>query len=143
MTTINRSALVQYSADQMFDLVNDIDNYPMFMRGCKSARVISRTEDELIGELVLAKAGIEQTLITRNKLTPGRRMDMQLEQGAFRRFEGRWEFEPLSETACKVTLKMNFELSSSILDFALEKFFKSSADNLVEALVKRAGEVYG
>ena len=143
MTRIDRSALVQFSAEQMYELVNDIENYPQFMQGCTAARVISVTEEELVGELTLSKAGIRQTLVTRNALVPGREMSMELLEGAFTNFSATWRFNPLTEEACKVTLEMEFEFGGGLVDFAMEKLFSSSANNLVDALVQRARHVYG
>ncbi len=142
MATINRSALVEYSAQQMFDLVNDIEKYPLFMQGCRSASVISRSEDELIGELCLAKAGISQRFTTRNRLQAPHQIDMQLVKGNFSNFHARWTFDALSDTACKMSLQMEFEFKYGLVDFAAEKLFSSSANNQVDALVKRAHQVY-
>jgi len=143
MTRIDRSALVQFSAEQMYELVNDIENYPQFMQGCTAARVISVTEEELVGELTLSKAGIRQTLVTRNALVPGREMSMELLEGAFTNFSATWRFNPLTEEACKVTLEMEFEFAGGLMDFAMERLFSSSANSLVDALVQRARHVYG
>lgn len=143
MTHINRSALVNYSAEQMFALVNDIESYPQFMQGCVAAKVISRSEQEVVGQLTLARAGFRQTITTRNRLVPGREMQMELIEGAFRNFNATWHFEPLTESACKVSLNMSFAFSMGLMDFAMEKLFSSSANNLVDALVKRAHAVYG
>jgi len=142
MSRIDRSALVNFSAEQMFDLVNDIESYPHFMQGCTSARVISANEEELIGELTLSKAGIKQTLTTRNVLVPGREMSMELLEGAFTDFSATWRFNPLTETACKVSLEMEFEFAGGLIEFAMEKLFSSSANSLVDSLVRRAHFVY-
>lgn len=143
MTRIDRSALVNYSAEQMFELVNDIESYPQFMQGCTSARVISVGTGELVGELTLSKAGIRQTFVTRNTLMHGREMNMQLVAGAFREFSATWRFNPLTDTACRVSLEMEFEFSNGLVDFAMERLFSSSASGLVDALVQRAHLVYG
>jgi len=143
MVAIQRSALVTYSAEQMFDLVNDIENYPAFMQGCKSASIISRTETELVGELCLAKAGISHRFTTRNTLTRPALIEMQLVEGNFSRFHANWTFAPLTDYACKVTLTMEFEFKTGLVAFAAEKLFSSSANNLVDALVARAQTVYG
>ena len=49
----------------------------------------------------------------------------------------------MSDTACKVSLEMEFEFTGGLLDKAMERLFQSSANNLVDALVKRAHRVYG
>ena len=143
MTSLNRSAIVNFSAQQMYDLVNDIASYPHFMQGCQAARVIEEGADEMVGELTLAKGGISQRLTTRNRLVAGRRIEMQLVEGAFSQFKACWEFTALTKEACKISLQMEFEFDSGIMEFALQKLFSSSANNLVDAVVKRAKVIYG
>lgn len=143
MTSIHRSALVEYSDQQMFDLVNDIAHYPEFMQGCVSARVLSQSESELVGELRLAKAGISQQFTTKNILHRPERIDMSLVEGNFTQFKSQWSFDALTASACKISLSMEFEFKSGLMGFAAEKLFSSSANNLVDAIVQRAHEVYG
>ncbi len=143
MTRIDRSALVMHSAQQMYELVNDIEHYPQFMQGCQKARVISRTEEEVVGELTLGAAGFSHTFTTRNRLLPATEMQMHLVEGPFKHFGASWHFKALAPGACKVSLQMEFDLAGGIVGMAMEKLFNHSANNLVEALVKRADEVYG
>jgi len=142
MHEIQRSALVPYSAEEMFDLVNDIESYPQFMRGCTEARIISQSEDEMVGELCLSKAGIKQRFTTRNCLQRPRQIKMNLVEGDFSRFNARWEFEELTDTACRIKFFMAFEFESRLLGFAAEKLFAGTASDLVDSLVKRAREVH-
>ena len=143
MTSIHRSALVEYSDQQMFDLVNAIAHYPEFMHGCASARVISQSSTELVGELCLSKAGISQQFTTRNQLFRPQRIEMNLVEGPFKSFSSQWTFTALTDSACKVALEMEFEFTSGLMDFAMEKLFSSSANHQVDAIVQRAHEVYG
>ncbi|MEX0617956.1 MAG: type II toxin-antitoxin system RatA family toxin [Pseudohongiellaceae bacterium] len=143
MTRIDRSALVSFSAAQMYDLVNDIESYPEFMHGCVAASVISRDGNELVGSLTLSKAGLKHTFTTRNKLVRNREMSMELVEGAFRHFNACWRFKPLTETACKVTLEMDFAFVGGVMDFALEKLFRGTANALVDEVVERAQVIYG
>ena len=141
-TRIDRSALVMFSAQQMYNLVNDIDSYPQFMQGCQQARVISRSEDEVVGELTLGKAGLKYSFTTCNALVPGESMSMNLVEGPFKSFSAAWRFVPLGENACKVMLEMEFDFTGGMVGFALEKLFNHSANNLVDSLVNRAQLVY-
>ena len=143
MASIYRSALVEYSSEQMFDLVNDFEKYPGYMQGCKEATVIEQRENELIGKLVLKKAGIKQEFTTRYRLNRPHSIDMELVEGKFKHFSSRWTFEPLAQNACKVSLNMEFEFDLSLVDFAAEKLLSASANSLVDSLVSRAKQVYG
>jgi ribosome-associated toxin RatA of RatAB toxin-antitoxin module len=143
MITIDRSALVPFSAQQMYALVDDIAQYPQFMHGCIAAQEVSRTADELVGKLTLGKLGVRYSFTTSNLLVPGERMDMRLLEGPFRSFSATWHFKELAPQACKVSLQMNFEWSGSLLGAAMEKLFQHSANTLVDELVNRAHKIYG
>jgi ribosome-associated toxin RatA of RatAB toxin-antitoxin module len=143
MITIDRSALVPYSAAQMYALVDDISQYPQFMHGCIAAEEVSRTPEELIGKLTLGKAGLRYSFTTRNQLVPDERMDMSLLEGPFRSFSAAWHFKALTPHACKVSLLMKFDWSGGLLGAAMEKLFQHSANSLVDELVNRAHKIYG
>jgi len=140
---IERSALVNHSAAELFDLVNDIEAYPSFMPGCRGARVIEKSDEELVGELQLGATGVEQRFTTRNALERPNRISMSLLEGDFREFSAEWKFVPLSDQACKISLSMNFEFSRAFLDLAAGTLFSSMANAQVDAIVKRAAVVYG
>ena len=142
MQQIQRSALVNHSAEQMFDLVNDIEAYPRFMPGCRSARVLEATEGELVGELQLGAAGVEQRLTTRNALERPHKIAMKLIEGDFTEFSAAWRFEALSEDASKVSLEMRFAFSRALLNVAASSLFSTIANAQVDAVVKRADTIY-
>lgn len=143
MTTITRSALVMYTAEQMFELVNDVRRYPEFLEGCKKTEVISEGDDFIEARLTIAKAGFNQSFSTHNRLVRPEKMEMELIDGPFTRFYGVWHFHKLSDKACKVSLDMEFEVSGKISGVALGVVFKQVANMMVDAFVKRAKVVYG
>ncbi len=143
MSSIHRSALVPYSAQAMYDLVNDIGSYPQFMQGCIGADVLSRSQHEVLARLHLGNAGFKTAFTTRNRLDPPVSVIMTLEEGPFTHFEASWEITPLAENACKVGLNMDFEFSGGLVDLVLEKLFNASANSLVDALCQRADKLYG
>lgn len=142
MVAIARSALVEYSAQQMFSLVNDIEAYPHFMSGCLAAEVIEQNEKFVEARLTLGKSGFQQSFITRNELHPPSMMVMRFVEGPFKSFEGRWQFQELTASACKVSLDLEFEFSSPILAMTVGKWFEETAGQQVDALCRRADEVY-
>lgn len=143
MPTVNRSALVRHTNQAMFDLVNDFERYPEFLPGCRRARLLEYDESHLVGELTLAKAGVEQSFTTRNELYAPDRIELSLVSGPFKRLQGQWLFTPMGETTCKVSLEMNFEFSNRLLGLAFGRLFSQVAGQLVSSFAKRADEVYG
>lgn len=143
MSRISRSALVMHSAKEMFELVNDCESYPKFLPGCSDARLIERKDDYLIGELELAKAGMTYRFTTRNELYDPERIDLSLVEGPFKKLEGHWHFQPLSDQACKVSFELEFEIAGKVVSKALTPLFAKMAASQVDAFVRRADEVYG
>lgn len=142
MAKVEKTALVPFAASAMFDLVNDVPDYPAFLPWCRSARILSDSDEMRCGELEVARAGIRQTFATCNRLHYPEKIELQLKEGPFKRLDGYWLFTPLSETACKVTLHIEFEFSGKLIDAAFGAVFQQIANTLVDAFTKRAAEIY-
>jgi ribosome-associated toxin RatA of RatAB toxin-antitoxin module len=143
LTTIKRSALVMYSAEQMFDLVNDVASYPLYMEGCVGAEVLESSDDIMVARLDLKKGAVGHSFTTSNTLYRPERIAMHLHEGPFRKLSGEWSFKALTESACKVMLDLEFEFNSLSVGLASGSLFSSVANNLVDSLSRRAQEVYG
>lgn len=143
MARIERSALVEYSPQQMFDLVNDIESYPQFVPGCVGAQTLERSDTHKVARLNISKAGITKSFTTRNSLQPPEVMGMELVDGPFKRLGGGWRFMPLGEHACKVVFELEFEFSNRLLAMAFGKIFEEVTSRMVDAFVTRAEQVYG
>lgn len=142
MPQISRSALVPYSARQMYQLVNDVAAYPNFLPGCTGSRVLASGPDSMTAAVDVSKAGISKTFTTRNTLSESSSIHMQLVDGPFRKLMGGWKFTPLSEDACKVELHLDFEFTNKLVELAFGKVFKELAGSMVQAFTHRAREVY-
>lgn len=142
-TRIQRSAQVPFSASRMFDLVADIESYPRFLPWCRGARVVPQGDGEVEATLEIAKGPLRKSFTTRNRLHPGRRIDLQLVQGPFRHLEGHWLFEDLGEAGSKVSLELEFDVGGALLRRTLGPVFSEIANTLVDAFCRRARSVYG
>jgi len=143
MNSLKRSAIVAYSARQMFELVNNIEDYPRFLPWCHSTEIISRTDTEIVATLEINWKGMRKKFTTRNTLNPYDRMDMNLVTGPLKHMEGIWNFQALNDKACKVLLDLEFEFTGSFIDRLFEPVFQHIANSLVDAFCKRAVELYG
>ena len=143
MPSIQRNALVAYSASQMYDLVNDVDMYESFLPGCIKSDVLESSDTHMLASLVLSKAGVKQTLTTSNTLTKDSAIEMDLSEGPFKSLSGGWRFTPLSDDACKIELNLDFVFSSKLMEIAFGKIFNALANNMVNAFSQRAKQVYG
>ncbi len=142
MAKIEKSALVPFSAQQMFDLVADVERYKEFLPGCSDSQLVSSTETEVCGRIEVSRLGITQAFSTCNAIDPPHRMEIALREGPFKRLHGEWRFTQLRDDACKVSLTMEFEFSGRLINAAFGKVFHQIANSLVASFVARASEVY-
>jgi ribosome-associated toxin RatA of RatAB toxin-antitoxin module len=143
LNKVQRSALVMHSDQSMFDLVNDVANYPLFMDGCQETEVFEKTDSLMVARLDLKKGGVKTSFMTRNRLTQPSSIEMALEDGPFKNLKGLWTFKALTADACKVSLDLEFEFNNMAMGFAASQLFSSMANNLVDSLCRRADVVYG
>jgi coenzyme Q-binding protein COQ10 len=143
MTTIHRSAIVPYSAHQMFELVADIPSYPKFLPWCGGARINSTQGDEVIAAIDIAYSGVHRTFSTRNLLQRDKMMEIQLLEGPFSYLQGFWQFKSLDEQSCKISLDLEFDVANRIVGLALTPVFSNIANQLVDRFHRRAMELYG
>ena len=143
MTEIQRSALLPYPASKLFELVNDIEAYPQYMDGCVAASVLRHEGDLMEAQLELARGGISQRFSTRNRLVAGESIALELIEGPFETFNGRWDFRALGEDACKVSLRLEFVVNNALIGAAAAKLFDRVTGDLVDAVSRRATHLYG
>jgi ribosome-associated toxin RatA of RatAB toxin-antitoxin module len=138
MREVKRSALIAETPARMYQLINDIEQYPQFVPGCLAARIESRKELEVVATLDIRKGPLHAQFTTRNLLEPDRRVLMQLVRGPFRVLEGLWTLNPLGELGCRVELEMRFEFSNRVAGALFEPLFEGTAASLVDAFVRCA-----
>jgi ribosome-associated toxin RatA of RatAB toxin-antitoxin module len=146
MKTVQKSVLIWYSAEQMFKLVTQVDQYPQFLPWCDRASVLERHDDGMTAEVGISFAGIRQSFVTRNRHVLNREVHMQLVKGPFSQLQGDWSFSEVgdgSQNACKVELQLRYGFNSMALAAVVGPVFDRIAGSLVDAFVKRAEQVYG
>ncbi|MEN8107060.1 MAG: type II toxin-antitoxin system RatA family toxin [Pseudomonadota bacterium] len=143
MEKINRSALLPYTPQEMFVLVSDIESYPDFLPWCTGTRVLSREYDEVRARIDFSVSGMTRSFTTRNRHQVNKMIEIQLVEGLFSRLTGCWQFEPLGEEGCKISLFLEYDFSSRMLGMVIGPVFSQIANTLVDSFQKRAIEVYG
>jgi ribosome-associated toxin RatA of RatAB toxin-antitoxin module len=143
MANISKSARVNYTAMEMYDLVNDVQAYPNYLPMCSAVRLLSRGPDQLRASITLAKGKLKLSFTTENSMREGREIDMKLVEGPFKRLRGIWHFEPLSEGSCETRFRLDFEFSNALLGMAFNGFLKEVAESMVEAFCAQAAKRYG
>jgi len=143
MPTVKRTEKVEFSQQQMYELVNNIDDYPQFVPACIGSQKRVVNDNEIEATLEFSRGGIDKSFTTRNRLQPYERIDIELVDGPFKHLEGFWYFVPKDEQQCEIQLDLEFEFSSGWLSMAFGPVFNQVANKLVQVFHKRAEQVYG
>jgi coenzyme Q-binding protein COQ10 len=153
---------VRHSADDMFDLVADIERYPEFVPLCHAMRVVRRTQmadrEIVIAEMQVAYKFIRESFTSRVTLLRGERTILvEYLDGPFRRMENRWTFRPLdhgaAETAgaaqavvpaaCEIEFFISYEFRSRTLGLLMGAMFDTAFRRFASAFESRADAVFG
>ena len=143
MAMVEKSVLIAHSAQEMFDLVDAVENYPEFLPWCSQTRVDFRDEMKTVATLHISYLSVKSHFTTDNDKIAPTMMKLHLVDGPFRRLEGVWNFKPLTATACKIEFQLAYEFSSKMFEKVIGPVFSQIANTFVEAFVKRADEIYG
>ena len=143
MAVVQKTVLLAFSAEQMFALVEKVEDYPAFLPWCGGVQVKQRSPEKLVATISISYHGIKQSFTTENQNTPPTHMQMKLVEGPFSMLDGQWHFKPLREDACKVEFELHYEFSSKVLEKLIGPVFTIIANSFVESFCKRAEEVYG
>lgn len=143
MAVVHKTVFLGYSAEQMFDLVAKVEDYPKFLPWCGGVTVLERSEDILVANLAINFHGVKQSFTTRNHNTRPTQMTMKLVDGPFKVLDGTWTFKSLRADACKVDFDLRYEFSSMLLEQLIGPVFGMIANNMVDSFCKRAEAVYG
>ena len=142
MKTVEKSVLIWFTAQEMFDLVVDVPAYPQFLPWCDQTQILSTEDAGMTARIGMAFGGLHKSVTTRNTHVPGRQVQLELIDGPFKQLDGVWNFTPLGdEQACRVELKLTYSFDS-MFGALVGPVFDRIASTLVDAFVKRAEAVY-
>jgi len=143
MSIVQKSALVKYSAQQMFAIVDDIEAYPDFLPWCGGSKILLREDNIVEAELQISKAGFNKSFATRNRSDGHGKLFMTLLDGPFSSLDGVWDFMPLREDASKISLDLEFEMHGKFASLAFGAVFNQICNTMVKSFTDRAKQVYG
>jgi ribosome-associated toxin RatA of RatAB toxin-antitoxin module len=143
MAVVHKSVLLGYSAEQMFALVDRVEDYPKFLPWCGGVVVREREDNRLVATISINYHGVKQSFTTENTNVRPSSMTMKLVEGPFRQLNGAWTFKALRADACKIEFDLHYEFSNRILETIIGPVFNMIANSFVDSFSKRAEAVYG
>ena len=142
MFTHQETREMPYSADQMFDLVADVKQYPAFLPWCLASRVTTLDAETLMADLVVGYQFYKETFTSKVILTPKTGVEVQYQQGPFQVLNNRWTFTAIDEKCCTIDFLVDFQFKNPLFERVLTDFFEKATKRMVQAFEERAHLLY-
>jgi ribosome-associated toxin RatA of RatAB toxin-antitoxin module len=143
ISSFSKQVTVPYSAEQMFELVNDVRAYSTFIDLCRASEVHEEQEHQLTATIKIAMGKLSFEFTTANTIVKGRSITMNLVRGPFKSLKGTWNFTPLENQQCITSLQFDFEFTNKLMSLTLDGLFKQLCTSMVESFRKQAAIRYG
>jgi len=140
---------VRHSANDMFDLVADVEHYPEFVPLCRAMSVRRRSKDDkgnevIVADMTVAYKFVRETFTSRVTLDrPKLEILVEYLEGPFRKMNNRWSFRPVRAGACDVEFFIAYEFRSRTLALLMGAMFEAAFRRFAAAFERRADEIYG
>jgi coenzyme Q-binding protein COQ10 len=143
MPTHTETRTLPYSAEQLFDLVMDIERYPAFLPWCLDARVTSRTKDTVEADVIIGYKIFREMFSSRVHCDHPKSIEVEYRKGPMRHLHNRWEFKPLKSGGCRVDFYVDFSMKTRLLSVLVDQFFHRALVKMISAFETRARALYG
>jgi coenzyme Q-binding protein COQ10 len=131
-----------YTAEQLFDLVADIERYPEFLPWCVGARILRRDGNVLKADVIVGFKMLRETFTSKVTLNRVENIEVEYQKGPFKHLENNWKFVSV-EGGCEIEFFINFEFRSRLLRNIMGPLFGEAVRRMVSAFEARAKAVYG
>lgn len=143
MPTHAEHRLLPYTAEQLFDLVADVERYPEFLPWCLGARLRERKDNVIVADLLIGFKMVRERFTSRIVLDRPRGLDVAYTDGPFRYLNNHWSFIPQPDGGCLIDFYVDFEFRSRMLQKIIEMLFNEAVKRMVGAFETRARQLYG
>lgn len=137
---IKRSVLVPYPREEMFDLIEQAEHYPLFLPWCTAANILERSDEWVAARIDFKYLQVRFGFRTRNPKQRPDWLKVRMVEGPFRRFEADWLLSPLGSQGCRIQFALAYEVADGILDRVAAHAAELVARSMMDAFVKRAEE---
>ena len=149
MPKFKTSRTVSHTADQMFQLVADIERYPEFVPLCQSLRVLKREEGAnglpvVSARMTVAYKMLQESFTSKVELDAENKLiNVSYVDGPFKFLRNHWRFEDLPQGGSKVHFDIEYEFKSKMLSMVMGSVFDKAFRMFAGAFEARADKIYG
>jgi coenzyme Q-binding protein COQ10 len=143
MPSHEEKRVLPYTAEQLFDLVMDIDKYPEFLPWCVAARINERGKNDLSADVVVGYKVFREKFSSRVHFKRPKEIEVEYLQGPMRHLHNKWAFKDLRGGQCEVDFYVDFSLKTKLFEKLVDQFFHRALVKMINAFEGRALQLYG
>jgi coenzyme Q-binding protein COQ10 len=134
---------LQYSPEQLFDLVADVARYDEFLPWVVAVRVRSSSETETVADLVVGFNAFKERFTSRVKKQRPGRICVDYIEGPLKYLHNEWRFEPAADGGTDVHFSVDFAFRSRLFEALAGQMFDRALRRMTGAFETRAAALYG
>ena len=136
--------VMPYRAEQIFDLVADVERYPEFLPMWEEATIVDRGDNVYRTDQVVRVGLLRTRFRSKTALSRPQHIAVTSSEGLFRRFSIGWHFaRTAGGKACQVDCDLAWEVRSPLLHNLLQLILAEAGQSIVTAFEQRAHQLYG
>ena len=143
MPNIRETRELDYSAEQMFDLVADVASYPQFLPWVVAIRVRTNSETEMVADMMVGFKALRERFTSRVHKQRPERIMVEYVDGPLSNLENSWRFEPLDGGRCRIHFCVEFTFRNRVFEALAGQYLDRAFRKMVGAFETRAQNLYG
>jgi len=141
MKKIYKEEEINVAMSIIFNLINNIEEYPKFLPWCKKTEVTKESENSQIGKIFISKSFINWSFSTKNIIDRNKSISLSLIDGPFDKLDGSWNFKEIDDNNTLVSLEINYKFKNSLIELSIEPIFTTIMNSILESFVDQAFKI--
>lgn len=142
MTSFKDHRVLPYTPDQLFDLVIDIESYPLFLPWCKGARIVDRQDDHIVADLTVGFSVFEEKFTSHVFFDRPKSIRTSYVKGALTHLNSVWQFADNGHCGTELNFDVQFDVQSFVAGLLMKSVFEQAAFRMIKAFENRAAMLY-
>jgi coenzyme Q-binding protein COQ10 len=134
-------ATLAYSADELFEVVADVKDYPLFVPWCSGAHIHREDQREIIADLVIGFGPFQESFTSQVTLDRPRQVTVHAIEGPLEHLINTWTFTPVGDRT-QVDFAIDFQFKSHLLDHVANGMFHEASTRMMSAFESRVHLVH-
>lgn len=143
MPSARETRRLPYSAEQMFDLVADVERYPEFLPWVVATRIRSDSDTAMVADMMVGFKAISEKFTSSVDKDRPHTIRVRYVDGPLRNLDNQWRFRALEANACEIDFSVEFAFKSRLFEAVAGQYFDRAFRKMVAAFEARAAQLYG